>query len=208
MLRGKRLLIAIAVLVLIPILGIAWYLGSPLFTNKTVEEEFPFAFEAEVPANMEMKEVEMIMAGMAKVDSEVSEKMPDTMMDKTAGSGTAAVSAVKVKTGKFRDHDRFHQGSGSATIYRGADGSRVLRLETFSVTNGPELHVLLSPSPDPENEGVKGPGYADLGMLKGNIGNQNYDIPKAVDVAAQNSVVIYCKPFHVIFSVALLEDAS
>ena len=51
-------------------------------------------------------------------------------------------------------------------------------------------------------------GFVDLGKLKGNRGNQNYEIPDGVDVAAQGSVVIYCMPFHVIFSVASLRDAG
>lgn len=55
---------------------------------------------------------------------------------------------------------------------------------------------------------MKAPGYVDLGKLKGNKGNQNYTIPDDVDVAAQGSIVIYCKPFHVIFSVASLQDVG
>ncbi len=122
---------------------------------------------------------------------------------------TAAPTTVKLKSGSFRDADAFHKGSGEATIYRGPDGSLLLRLENLDVTNGPELHVILSPHQNPENQGqVKLAGYTDLGKLKGNIGNQNYFIPEGVDVGIQRSVVIYCKPFHVIFSVATLVDES
>ena len=82
-------------------------------------------------------------------------------------------------------------------------------LDSFSVTNGPQLHVMLSPHPDPtRGSEVRTSGYADLGMLKGNKGDQNYEIPNSVDVSIQRSVVIYCKPFSVVFSVATLEDAS
>ena len=42
------------------------------------------------------------------------------------------------------------------------------------------------------------------GSLKGNIGNQNYEIPVNVDVTGYGSVVIYCAPFHVIFATAPL----
>ena len=55
-------------------------------------------------------------------------------------------SVVKLKTGNFRDADSFHRGSGQATIYRGPDGSRVLRLENLDVTNGPDLHVIITPT--------------------------------------------------------------
>ena len=114
-----------------------------------------------------------------------------------------------LKEGSFRDADSFHRGNGTATIYRGSDGALLLRLENFKVTNGPELHVILSPNQNPESpEDLKAPGYIDLGKLKGNIGNQNYPIPDNMGIAAMGSVVIYCLPFQVIFSVASLGDAG
>lgn len=116
---------------------------------------------------------------------------------------------MKLKVGEFMDQDSIHRGSGTATIYRGPDGSLLLRLENFSVTNGPDLHVYLSPHPNPNRGGqVRTTGYVDLGELKGNRGNQNYPIPAGVDVGIQQSVVIYCVPFSVVFSVAMLEDAG
>ena len=69
--------------------------------------------------------------------------------------------------------------------------------------------MILSPSSRPTGrDDVSAPGYAELGKLKGNIGNQNYPIPDDVDVTAQGSVVIYCRPFHVVFSVAELSDGG
>ena len=115
--------------------------------------------------------------------------------------------AVKLKSGMFRDADSFHKGSGLATIYRGPDGSLLLRLDDFKVTNGPDLHVVMTSHPDPKNRTeLMSETYVDLGKLKGNIGNQNYPIPGNVDVTVQRSVVIYCLPFHVVFSVATLHD--
>ena len=243
----RRLPVAIVGIPLLVLFGFVGYdLGSPLFVNKTVEEEFPFAFSAIVPEDMKMAEVEKIMEGMAKVTQEVNEPMPDSgeptptpkVSDTPAPTPTQLSSAistpaispaptsnpapfptpettqaepttgpVKLKTGNFRDQDSFHKGSGQATIYRGPDGSHLLRLEDFEVTNGPDLHIILSPHRDPKSQSdLKQPGYVDIGKLKGNIGNQNYSIPNSVDVAIQGSVVIYCKPFHVIFSVAPLQD--
>lgn len=122
-------------------------------------------------------------------------------------STSAEDGPVMLKAGDFRDADNFHKGSGKATIYQGPDGSRLLRLEEFSVTNGPELHVILSPHPDPGTSGdVKTDGYVDLGKIKGNKGNQNYPIPDGVDTSRMESVIIYCKPFNVIFSVAALSS--
>ena len=176
------------------VLGLAWWLGSPLFLSKTVDEEFPLTVSATIPGNMTRAQVEAVMEGMAMVDSPMSEAMM---------SGIAV--ATVLKSGTFRDADRSHKGSGSVTISQLEDGSRVLRLEDFNVTNGPDLRVILSLHPDPQGRGdVTAPGYVELGKLKGNIGNQNYPIEAGVDVSALNSVVIYCKPFRVIFAVAAL----
>ena len=197
----RRLAVAIiGTPVLAAVVVAGWWLGSPLFTSKTVIEEFPFSFNAVVPSGMTRSGVEETMSAMAKFDQRVLEAMPVSMVaEKTA--------AVKVKSGSFRDADSFHKGRGQATIYRSPDGSHLLRLENLDVTNGPDLHVVLTPhgSPDSRSD-VKVAGYVDLGKLKGNKGDQNYDIPGQIDISAQGSVVIYCKPFAVVFSVATLED--
>ncbi len=253
----------------VPLLAITiwlgWSLGSPLFTNVTVEEQFPFALDAVVPEGMEREDVEMAMAGMAMVDDPIMEEamprssaidaasamssgnavvvmtaeeikalaegyemvadagvdsedagMDAEMVEKGAQMLEPVVMAVvapesevrAVKQGDFKDADSFHRGSGQAIIYTTPEGGHLLRLENLEVTNGPALHVVLSPHEDPtrSNE-VLLEGYADLGDLKGNRGNQNYTIPADVDLSVIKSVVIYCKPFAVVFSVATLRGA-
>ncbi|MBC8422715.1 DM13 domain-containing protein [bacterium] len=191
----KRQVVAGAVVVaLIPILAFAWWLGSPLFLNKTVNEEFPLTVGAVLPPDTSRAEAESIMDEASKLDSESVEPMTPEMAD---------AQTVALAKGQFRDEDRFHKGSGDATVYRLADGSHVLRLEELSVTNGPDLHVLLLVDPEGKDKDL---GYVDLGELKGNRGNQNYEIPEEVDPAMYQSVMIYCQPFHVIFSTAPLSD--
>ncbi len=77
----------------------------------------------------------------------------------------------------------------------------MLRFEAFDVTNGPDLHVLLVENIDGTNHNEIGE-YVDLGALKGNMGNQNYEIPADVDLSHYAGVMIYCMPFHVVFSTA------
>ena len=191
-------IIGAPVLALLIVIG--WWLGSPLFTSTTVIEEFPFASTAEVPAGMSRDAVEQAMDTMSRLDSPMVEAMPAPME-----SG----AATRLKSGSFRDADSFHRGSGLAFIYRTPDGGHLLRLEDFSVTNGPQLHVMLSPHTDPtRGSEVRTTGYVDLGRLKGNKGAQNYEIPDSTDLAVQGSVVIYCKPFSVVFSVATLQDEA
>ena len=216
----------VAAIVGAPLLALAifvgWDLGSPLFTNTTVEEEFPFAFAAIVPEETDLEAVEAVMAVMADMDQDpVKDPTPNEMFvaksiaqispeaEESAAPVPAESGPVELKSGSFRDQDSFHKGSGQARIYRGPDGSYLLRLDDLKVTNGPDLHVLLSSHPDPKGRNeLKSAEYFDLGKLKGNIGNQNYPIPDEVDIAAQMSVVIYCAPFHVMFSVAPLKDSG
>ncbi len=187
----------IAAAVAVPIIALGYWLGSPLFIDRTLDEEFPFAAGAVVPTGMTRAEVDSAMETMSKLDDEMQEAMPLEM-----------TRATVIADGPFQDVDSFHKGSGWAKIYRLPDGSHVLRLEDFRVTNGPDLRVILSPHPNPTGRGdVTATGYLELAKLKGNVGNQNYPLPEGIDPGAFNSVVIYCKPFHVLFSTARLESA-
>jgi hypothetical protein len=102
-----------------------------------------------------------------------------------------------------------HPTSGRATIYKAPDGKQYLRLSDFSTSNGPVVHVLLAQSADPSltQDIVKGQlDSVELGALKGNQGDQNYDLPPSVDLQKYNAAVIYCERFHAVFGVAKLEQ--
>jgi hypothetical protein len=183
----------LVVAVSIPAIALAWWLGSPLFLDKEVNEDFPRAAAASLPSGVTAAEAEKAMMDAEVLTVEMSEDM-------------SMEGVVAVRGGTFRDADSFHKGSGSATVYRLDDGGHLLRLEDFRVTNGPDLHVYLSAASNPTSSpDVREGGYLDLGSLKGNVGNQNYEIPAGTDITQYRSVVIYCEPFHVVFSVASLE---
>ena len=193
---GKNFYIIIGVLIAIAVVAFGWWLLSPLFITKEVDEEFPLTANAVIPEGMERAEAEMVMSTMAGMGETVDEAMPEM---------PAAREPVRLKSGEFRDGDRFHKGSGQALIYDLPDGSQVLRFEDLEVTNGPDLRVILTTVADPESsEDVHAAGYVELDKLKGNVGNQNYPIPAGADVDSFKSVVIYCKPFRVVFAVANL----
>ena len=101
-----------------------------------------------------------------------------------------------------------HPTSGRATIYEGRDGNRYLRLTDFMTSNGPDVHVVLARGNDEGlgQEIVKGDlDHVELGRLKGNQGDQNYDLPASADLQKYNAVVIYCERFHVVFGKARIE---
>ena len=197
-------LVGIGILAIIPIAWLAWWLLSPLFITTEVYEEFPNAARATIPEGMSIREVETTMVLAAATEKPVDDAMPSDLME------SAAVAQDLVKAaGNFQDADSFHKGSGNAFIYELSSGERILRLDDFRVTNGPDLRVLLAYSANPESHGdLEDAGYHEVGKLKGNVGAQNYDIPESVSLSDVESVVIYCNPFRVVFSVATLAKAE
>ncbi len=203
----NRTLLIVGGLILVVLLCAAagaggWYLASPLFIDTVVEEELPFDLpSAEALAGMseealQAMELELLTAAADMPDKVMAEPMPEP---------GANAQPELILQGEFQDADSFHQGSGQAQIYELPDGSYVLRFEAFEVTNGPDLHVLLVEHPAPAERAEVMVGYLDLGSLKGNIGSQNYEIPAGTDISRFDSVVIYCEPFHVVFSTATLQ---
>ena len=193
----KRRPVQIMTVVLaIPGLWLAWWLGSPLFLDTEVNEAFPRAAAAEIPDEMTVEEVEKEMVEAEAEDVAMDEEMPDE---------AAAIDLSVLASGPLVGVDVVHQGSGEVSVYELEDGSRVLRLDNIDVTNGPELHVILTPSVGVGGrDDVMAPGYLDLGKLRGNIGSLNYDLPADYELPDEFTVVIYCVPFHVVFATAVL----
>jgi hypothetical protein len=102
-----------------------------------------------------------------------------------------------------------HETRGVATIYQLAGGKRVLRLTEFSTSNGPEVQVYLGAASDAsDNETVTKAGFVTLGAMKGNVGDQNYEVPSDLDLSRYHSVTIWCHRFGVNFGTAPLAMAT
>src|SRR5882724_745969 len=123
-------------------------------------------------------------------------------------TATAANNATtKLASGQF--HNGAHDTKGTAAIFQLGEGKRMLRLTNFETSNGPDVHVYLVAAADAkDNDTVKNAGFVELGALKGNIGDQNYDVPANVDLAKYRAVTIWCARFSVNFGTApLMNDA-
>lgn len=202
-----------AIVVAIPALWLAWWLGSPLFIDKTVIEAFPTvsttapsapsAVTPTTPAPAPDPAEGQTAVAPPDQPAPIPTTQPPTV--EVPVTTEAPAEPVALLSGMFKDADSRHHGSGDATIYELADGTLVLRVENLDVTNGPDLHVFLAPVADAdERDDVMAEGYLDLGELKGNKGDQNYIILGNFDPTREWTVVIYCVPFHVIFSTAPL----
>lgn len=108
---------------------------------------------------------------------------------------------LALATGDFISRSRYTV-TGEATIYEVEDGSRTLRLEDFESTNGPSLYVYLTSADAEAPHADFDADFIDLGELRGNVGNQNYDVPADIDLDVYDTVVIWCRPFTVAFGAA------
>ncbi|MCQ3805333.1 MAG: DM13 domain-containing protein [bacterium] len=99
--------------------------------------------------------------------------------------------------------DLGHPGTGTVLVYRQPDGSHVIRFEDLDVSNGPDLLVILSASPLVDDRGAySATEYLSLGDLKGNQGNQNYEVPADVNLDDYLTVAIWCRRFNYTFNAA------
>jgi hypothetical protein len=133
------------------------------------------------------------------VNAKINEAMP------TSGNATGAETVLA--SGTF--HSVAHDGKGTASIYKLSDGKRILRFTNFETSNGPDVHVYLVAANDAtDSEMVKKAGFREIGSLKGNIGDQNYELPADVDLAKYRAVTIWCQRFSVNFATAPLNSTG
>jgi hypothetical protein len=129
------------------------------------------------------------------INKSVSEQFP--------ASGQVAGGSKTLAKGNFKS--LAHETKGWASIYEVADGKKVLRLSAFETSNGPDVHVYLAASEvEKGNDTIKQAGFVDLGSMKGNKGDQNYDLPTDVDLSKYKAVTIWCARFGVNFGTAAL----
>ena len=133
------------------------------------------------------------------INQTVSESFPA----RSQAQAAEPTAPVPLATGRF--HSNAHETRGLATVYRLADGKRVLRMTEFATSNGPDVHVYLVAAGDVQEDAtVKRAGFVDLGSIKGNVGDQNYDVPTDLDLSKYRSATIWCRRFGVNFGTAPL----
>jgi hypothetical protein len=132
------------------------------------------------------------------VNRSVNEAMPNL---------PGAWSAQPLESGRF--YSILHPTAGTATIFQMGDGARVLRFTSFSTSNGPDVHVYMVAADDAKDVAtVQKAGFVDLGVIKGNLGDQNYRLPSDLDLAKYRAVSIWCKRFSVNFGAAALRSTE
>ena len=195
-----RLSVSVFVL-LLALLGITLSLHSNAaegiddLKNRSMEAYKQFNAMTEDQRNSEIKnmsnaDMNMVMMGAAQINNEVNETI-----QAMAPPNTDMASIYQLRTGNFTPSGNISKVSGISRILSVND-NEFLRFEHFNITNGPELHVYFTSKGDLVNS-------KDLGMLKGNIGPQNYFLGNTAN--QYDTVVIASKPFKMVYAKATLE---
>ncbi len=141
------------------------------------------------------------------INTSVNESFPSSVQPASNGMSPASGRPTPISSGKF--HSGAHETKGEAAIFADAGGKRVLRLSNFETSNGPDVRVLLIAASDAtDNDMVKNAMPVELGKLKGNIGDQNYEVPADLDLDKYHAVTIWCNRFGVNFGTAPLTRAE
>ncbi|MEO8608962.1 MAG: DM13 domain-containing protein [Chloroflexota bacterium] len=185
---------------------------QPFFVRQVAEDRFPGLSASQQTAFLALPTEQqgafyelMSTADATMVVGLVRGAIVPVTIVPTANQGAPEMTdPTVVAVGTFKEIDAIHKASGKVTVFQLPDNSKVLRIEDFQVTNGPDLHVILTRKANPLTAADVGTDYYDLGNLQGTVGNQNYNMPSEVDLSQYLGVVIYSKLFQVVFSSAAI----
>ncbi|MCW2603451.1 MAG: secreted protein [Pseudonocardiales bacterium] len=176
---SRQIGLRIGALIVVSLIGFGLYWFEPwrLLTNTRVDEAAPVAAVLLLPT---------AAAPVPQLPADVA---------------TSTVPPAP-RMGRFISYE--HPTSGTASIVEVSPTERYIRIENLDTSDGPDLHVYLSPLEHTAGMHAFGEDAVELGQLKGNLGNQNYLIPVDLDIANYRTVVIWCKRFAVAFGAAPL----
>jgi hypothetical protein len=199
--RYRRVLVlvgAVGIPVLVFVLW--WFQPQALLFDDVVDESFPAEAADQVDDGAEDDANDRESTDEDQ-DADAEEAGAATDEDPAAEDAEqASTGPVELATGSFVSRNRYTV-TGTATTYQLEDEQRILRLEDFESTNGPDLFVYLTVAGTADDDAALEAEFIDLGVLTGNIGNQNYTIPAEVDLDRYTSVVIWCRRFTTSFGV-------
>jgi Electron transfer DM13 len=165
-----------------------WFQPQKLWIDDRVDEPIPVVAVAEPPS----------ASTSAATASEAASAAPSSAPASTVPP--APVEPVEVARGDFVSLD--HGTRGVARVLALADGSRVVRLEGLDTSNGPDLYLYVTSTPATGEESTFDDEFVNLGRLKGNQGDQNYELPPDTDLTRFATVLIWCDRFNSAFGAA------
>jgi len=177
---SKKKILTLVVLVIL-FGGLSYFIISPFFTNKEVQDALPPEIVTSSPLQEtvveEVTEVSTTDNQVKGTPAEPPQEIVQPPKELSPVMGTPG-----------------HPAEGTARIIETTEGT-IIRYENFKTINGPILHVYLS-------KDLEAKEFVDLGKIKGTSGNINYKVPADVDVSEYKYVLTWCIPFRVLFNYA------
>jgi Electron transfer DM13 len=178
---------------------LVWFQPQALFIDNVVDDTIPGAQPAPTTTTTTEPAQPSTTGGSTETTT------PPTTTSTVTPTTTSTQFPLTLASGEFIG--LAHSGTGTALVLELEDGTRILRFEDLMVDNGPDLRVILSTSELVDDDSAYDDGdFVDLGDLKGNQGNQNYEIPPDVDLDGYATVAIWCRRFNVTFNAAPLDQ--
>ena len=194
LLRKKVTWAALAFVVVVAAVGLWAFQPWKLWTRSEVNEALPTEF-VEAGATTAPPTAQTTAAQTTATQT--------TTARTTTAQPTTPEGPTVLASGEFVTQE--HETRGTARVLS-SGGTRILRLEGFSTSDGPDLHIWLSDATAGGEWGKYDDGrYLTLGPMKATDGNQNYAIPADADLAGMRSVVVWCDRFNVAFGSAPLD---
>jgi hypothetical protein len=196
MVRGGVPPVARVVLLGLPLVATTWWLVSPFFVDDVVDDEFVTSI-AEAGASTTAPSATTPPATTLPAAGEGSTTSPPPPPTTEPGPRLLGAGSFVGLAG--------HEGTGDAGFFELEDGSVVLRLERFDIENGPDLRLYVVPG-----GGQVSPagGSVDLGQLRGNVGDQTYELPADLELTVGDwTVLVWCEAFSVEFVAATVPVA-
>jgi hypothetical protein len=198
--KGKTKII-ISIIIAAFVIPLAIYTISPLFLSNVVNEPDPTLAMSEFQKYMNLSEEQRIEVAKNMTREKammigIMAAKQNTTVDENVAFPNIEQTPNNTLTGTFIGiGDGFHKVEGAAKVIPVESGAQILRLENFKATNGPDLYVYLSKDKSASD-------FINVGRLKGNVGNQNYEIPIGSDLSKYNTVLIWCRAFSFLFGSA------
>ena len=169
---------SVLVIAALAALAVGWYLASPLFIDRAVDEDFP--------------------------TSMADDSLPDRVMDDAMPAGPRALASGRFSDADAVHKGEgaatlYRLDDGSAALR--FEDFRVTNGPDLYVW-------VSDAGPGATSDDIKNSKTIELAPLKGNVGSQNYILPADVNLDEVRSVVIWCRAFGVLFSQAPLDAAE
>ena len=166
----------------VPFALVTWWLVSPFFVDDVVDDEFS--------------------ASIAAAEEAPPTTLPDADSSPAPAqqaSPTTAPQPMLVGSGSIVGLAG-HEGTGDAGFFAVGEASHVLRLENLDIENGPDLRLYVVPG---AGQVTPGDESLYLGKLRGNVGNQTYELPQGFALSPGDwTVLVWCEAFDVEFVAA------